>query len=137
MHGFKIPELGKVAPYGVYDIAANQGWVNVGIDAETGAFAVASCLTITADCGGSNGARVKLWKRELQRFANETGLWITVTHLPAGTSKWNKIGVSRTHPRRKEVWSYTRDGAGPPRPAVRCRSQTTAGVMTVPPAATE
>ena len=108
VHDFKIPELGKVAPYGVYDIAANHGWVSVGIDADTGAFAVESirrwwqklglarypdarCLTITADCGGSNGARVKLWKRELQRFADETGLSITVTHLPPGTSKWNKI----------------------------------------------
>jgi hypothetical protein len=108
VHDFKIPELGKVAPYGVYDIAANHGWVSVGIDADTGAFAVesirrwwyklgqarypdASCLTITADCGGSNGARVKLWKRELQRFASETGLTIAVTHLPPGTSKWNKI----------------------------------------------
>jgi hypothetical protein len=108
VHDFKIPELGKVAPYGVYDIAANQGWVSVGIDADTGAFAVESIrrwwqklgqarypkatrLTITADCGGSNGAKVRLWKRELQRFANETGLAITVTHLPPGTSKWNKI----------------------------------------------
>ena len=108
VHDFKIPELGKVAPYGVYDIAANHGWVSVGIDADTGAFAVesirrwwyklgksrypnATCLTITADCGGSNGSKVKLWKRELQRLANETGLKITVTHLPPGTSKWNKI----------------------------------------------
>ena len=108
MHDFELPELGKVAPYGVYDIAANHGWVSVGIDADTGAFAVesirrwwqklgqarypnASRLVITADCGGSNGSRVKLWKRELQRFANETGLRITVTHLPPGTSKWNKI----------------------------------------------
>src|SRR5215218_8518907 len=106
VHDFKIPELGKVAPYGVYDIAANQGWVNVGIDADTAAFAVesirrwwerlgrarypeASRLVITADCGGSNGARVRLWKRELQRFANETGLAVTV--LPPGTSKWNRI----------------------------------------------
>ena len=103
-----IPELGKAAPYGVYDIAANEGWVSVGIDADTAAFAVesirrwwwklgkprypnATTLTITADCGGSNGARVRLWKRELQRFANETGLDVTVTHLPPGTSKWNKI----------------------------------------------
>jgi hypothetical protein len=108
VHDFKIPELGKVAPYGVYDIAANHGWVSIGIDADTAAFAVesirrwwwklgqarypaATSLTITADCGGSNGAKVKLWKRELQRFANETGLAITVTHLPPGTSKWNKI----------------------------------------------
>jgi hypothetical protein len=119
VHDFKIPELGKVAPYGVYDIAANQGWVNVGIDADTAAFAVESIrrwwerlgrarypeagrLVITADCGGSNGARVRLWKRELQRFANETGLAVTVAHLPPGTSKWNRIGVSRTHPQRKE-----------------------------------
>jgi hypothetical protein len=108
VHDFKIPELGKVAPYGVYDIAANQGWVNVGIDADTAAFAVESIrrwwerlgrarypeagrLVITADCGGSNGARVRLWKRELQRFANETGLAVTVAHLPPGTSKWNRI----------------------------------------------
>jgi DDE family transposase len=108
VHDFKLPELGKVAPYGVYDIAANDGWVSVGISADTGAFAVesirrwwyklgqarypdATCLTITADCGGSNGPQVKLWKRELQRLANETGLKITVTHLPPGTSKWNRI----------------------------------------------
>jgi hypothetical protein len=108
VHDFKLPELGKVAPYGVYDIAANHGWVSVGIDADTAAFAVESirrwwqklgqtrypaarCLTITADCGGSNGVRVRLWKRELQRLANETGLEITVTHLPPGTSKWNRI----------------------------------------------
>jgi Rhodopirellula transposase DDE domain len=108
VHDFMIPELGKAAPYGVYDIAANEGWVSVGIDADTAAFAVesirrwwwrlgktrypnATTLTITADCGGSNGARVRLWKRELQRFANETGLHVTVTHLPPGTSKWNQI----------------------------------------------
>jgi hypothetical protein len=100
--------LGKVAPYGVYDIAANEGWVNVGIDADTAAFAVESIrrwwqrlgkarypdakrLLITADCGGSNGARVHLWKTELQRFANQTGLAVTVVHLPPGTSKWNRI----------------------------------------------
>jgi len=91
VHDFNIPELGKVAPYGVYDIAANHGWVSVGIDADTGAFAVESIrrwwyklgkprypnatgLTITADCGGSNGPKVKLWKRELQRFANEAAI---------------------------------------------------------------
>ena len=108
VHDFKLPELGKVAPYGVYDIAANHGWVSVGIDADTAAFAVESIrrwwlklgharypgarrLAITADCGGSNGAKVRLWKRELQRFANDSGLAITVTHLPPGTSKWNKI----------------------------------------------
>jgi hypothetical protein len=126
VHDFEIKSLGKVAPYGVYDIAANDGWVNVGIDADTAAFAVESIrrwwhrlggprypnarrLVITADCGGSNGNRVRLWKRELQRFANETGLAITVAHLPPGTSKWNKIGVSRTHPRTKEVRCCTRD----------------------------
>ena len=92
----------------VYDIAANEGWVNVGIDADTAAFAVESirrwwqrlgqtrypkarCLTINADCGGSNGARVRLWKRELQGFADETGLAMSVSHLPPGTSKWNRI----------------------------------------------
>ena len=108
VHDFKLPELGKVAPYGVYDIAANHGWVSIGVDADTAAFAVESIrrwwqklgrtrypdahsLTITADCGGSNGVRVKLWKRELQRLVNETGLTVTVTHLPPGTSKWNRI----------------------------------------------
>ena len=108
VHDFKIPELGKVAPYGIYDITANSGWVNVGIDHDTAAFAVesirrwwqalgkvrylsATSLLITADCGGSNGARVRLWKRELQTFANETGLAITVAHHPPGTSKWNRI----------------------------------------------
>src|ERR1700730_8828531 len=108
VHDFKIPELGKVAPYGVYDIAANTGWVNVGIDHDTAAFAVESIrrwwralgcqrypaatrLLITADCGGSNGARVRLWKRELQALANQLGLAITVCHLPPGTSKWNRI----------------------------------------------
>ena len=91
VHDFMIPELGKAAPYGVYDIAANEGWVSVGIDADTAAFAVesirrwwkklgknrypnATTLTITADCGGSNGPQVKLWKRELQRLANETAI---------------------------------------------------------------
>jgi len=108
VHDFEIKSLGKVAPYGVYDIAANAGWINVGIDSDTAAFAVESIrrwwqrlgkarypdarrLTITADCGGSNGARVRLWKRELQRFADETGLTVSVLHLPPGTSKWNKI----------------------------------------------
>jgi hypothetical protein len=108
VHDFALPELGKVAPYGVYDLAANAGWVSVGVDADTAAFAVESIrrwqqqlggarypaarrLVITADCGGSNGVRVRLWKRELQRFANETGLAVTVAHLPPGTSKWNRI----------------------------------------------
>jgi hypothetical protein len=108
VHDFKLPELGKVAPYGIYDIAANSGWVNVGIDHDTAVFAVESIrrwwlalgkarypnatqLLITADCGGSNGARVRLWKRELQIFANEAGLSIAVAHHPPGTSKWNRI----------------------------------------------
>jgi hypothetical protein len=108
VHDFKIPELGTAIPYGVYDIAANAGWVSLGIDHDTAAFAVetirrwwqafgksrypeAKRLLVTADCGGSNGVRVRLWKRELQRLANETGLAITVAHLPPGTSKWNRI----------------------------------------------
>ena len=108
VHDFALPGLGKVAPDGVYDLAANAGWVSVGLDADTAAFAVESIrrwwcklgkarypqakrLVITADCGGSNGARVRLWKRELQRFADETGLAVTVAHLPPGTSKWNRI----------------------------------------------
>jgi transposase len=108
VHDFEIKGQGKVAPYGVYDIGANEGWVNVGVSADTAEFAVesicrwwqrlgkarypeAKSLVITADCGGSNGARVRLWKRELQRFANETGLEVTVNHLPPGTSKWNRI----------------------------------------------
>ncbi|MCA1700941.1 MAG: ISAzo13 family transposase [Actinobacteria bacterium] len=108
VHDFKDPQLGKAIPYGVYDIAANQGWVNVGIDHDTAQFAVnsirswwqhlgqerypdATRLQITADCGGSNGNRVRLWKVELQRLADETGLEIAVCHLPPGTSKWNRI----------------------------------------------
>lgn len=108
VHDFKIPELGRAVPYGVYDLAANVGWVSVGIDHDTAAFAVetirrwwqecggpryrrAKRLLITADCGGSNGVRVRLWKWELQKLANEIGLAITVTHLPPGTSKWNRI----------------------------------------------
>ena len=108
VHDFPDKELGKVAPYGVYDIAANTGWVNVGTDADTGQFAVESIrrwwhtlgantypgstrLLITADAGASNGARLRLWKTELAKLADETGLDITVIHLPPGTSKWNKI----------------------------------------------
>ena len=108
VHDFVDKKLGKVAPYGVYDIAANTGWVNVGIDADTGEFAVESIrrwwntmgtitypqagrLLITADSGGSNGSRLRLWKTELAALATETGLPITVCHLPPGTSKWNKI----------------------------------------------
>jgi transposase len=108
VHDFLIKELGRAVPYGIYDLAANTGWVNVGIDNDTAAFAVrtirrwwqdlgrvryplAKRLLITADGGGSNGSRVRLWKRELQRLADELGLSIEVHHLPPGTSKWNKI----------------------------------------------
>jgi hypothetical protein len=108
VHDFLIPELGRVSPYGVYDIANNKGWVSVGLDHDTATFAVATvrrwwsemgreafpkarALTITADGGGSNGSRLRLWKIELQRLADEIRLPITVCHLPPGTSKWNKI----------------------------------------------
>ena len=108
VHDFLIPEQGKAIPYGVYDLTRNQGWVSVGITHDTAHFAVnairswwrhmgrpsypnANSLLITADAGGSNGPRVRLWKWELQRFANRTGLRVTVCHLPPGTSKWNKI----------------------------------------------
>jgi hypothetical protein len=110
VHDFEIrePEKGKVAPYGVYDLGRNVGWVSVGVDHDTAAFAVESIrrwwrwmgrpsypratrLLITADSGGSNGARVRLWKWELQQLADETGLEIAVCHFPPGTSKWNKI----------------------------------------------
>jgi hypothetical protein len=108
VHDFLIQELGRAAPYGVYDLAANAGWVGVGMNNDTAAFAVqtirrwwqkigqsrypdATRLTITADGGGSNGSRLRLWKIELQRLATELGIDITVHHLPPGTSKWNKI----------------------------------------------
>jgi hypothetical protein len=108
VHDFEDKTLGKVVPYGVYDVAADEGWVSVGITSDTAAFAVQSIrmwlermgrqrypeareLTITADCGGSNGARVRLWKRELQTLADDTGLVVHVHHYPPGTSKWNKI----------------------------------------------
>ena len=107
-HDFVDKDLGKAAPYGVYDIQHNEAWVNIGTDHDTSAFAVESIrkwwllmgkerypgaarLMITADSGGSNGARVRLWKVELQKFADETGLEIQVSHFPPGTSKWNKI----------------------------------------------
>jgi len=108
VYDFIIPALGRVTPYGVYDMARNAGWVNVGTDHNTAAFAVesirrwwyamgktaypqASTVLITADGGGSNGSRVRLWKLELQRLADETGVAIAVCHFPPGTSKWNKI----------------------------------------------
>jgi hypothetical protein len=108
VHDFADKDLGKAVPYGVYDVTANTGWVNVGTDHDTGAFAVASIrgwwdtlgkaayphaqrLLVTADSGGSNGSRLRLWKTELAALAAATGLGITVLHLPPGTSKWNKI----------------------------------------------
>ncbi len=110
VHDFIIraPGHGKAIPYGIYDLRRDEGWVSVGIDHDTASFAVnairrwwremgrdayprARSLVITADAGGSNGPRVRLWKWELQRLANRTGLAITVCHFPPGTSKWNKI----------------------------------------------
>ena len=108
VHDFPSKELGKVAPYGIYDLGRNSGWVSVGVDHDTSAFAVESIrrwwysmgqscyprgrqLLITADAGGSNGARVRLWKWELQKLADETELHIGVCHFPPGSSKWNKI----------------------------------------------
>ncbi len=108
VHDFPDKELGKGAPYGVYDVTANEGWVSLDITHDTAEFAVQSIrrwlhrmgkkryasihtLTITADCGGSNGARVKLWKVELQKLADEENITIHVHHYPPGTSKWNKI----------------------------------------------
>ncbi len=107
-HDFPDPAKGKAVPYGVYDLATNEALVNVGINHDTAQFAVASIrlwwnrlgkrrypkskrLMITADSGGSNGSRIRLWKYELQQFANQTGLEIEVCHFPPGTSKWNKI----------------------------------------------
>ena len=108
VYDFIDAELGKVAPYGVYDLIANQGWVSVGIDHDTAEFAVESIrrwwremgkqlyasaknLLITADCGGRNGYRVRLWRLQLQKLADELGLTIQVCHFPPGTSIWNKI----------------------------------------------
>jgi hypothetical protein len=108
VHDFENKELGKVTPYGIYDIGANQGYVNVGVDHDTGQFAVNSIrcwigrvgrerypgmteLMITADGGGSNGSRLRLWKVALQQLADESGLIFQVCHYPPGTSKWNKI----------------------------------------------
>jgi hypothetical protein len=107
-HDFPKPEVPRAYPYGIYDVGRNAGFVNVGTDHDTGAFAVASIrgwwrreghrlypraesILITADGGGSNGSRLRLWKLELQRFADETGLWLCVCHFPPGTSKWNKV----------------------------------------------
>jgi Rhodopirellula transposase DDE domain len=116
VHDFAIPELGKAVPYGIYDVSANAGFVNVGISADTGEFSVASIrrwwyavgaprypdarkILINADCGGSNGARLRLWKRELQVLADELRIEITVCHVPPGTSSrvgdWRGGGRSR------------------------------------------
>ena len=108
VHDFVDPELGRATPYGIYDLGRNSGWVSVGMDHDTAEFAVetirrwwrtmgrpaypqATRLLITADAGGSNGSRLRLWKVELQQLADETGLRIAVCHFPPGTSKWNKI----------------------------------------------
>ena len=108
VHDFKDAELGKAIPYGVYDLSADAGWVSVGVDHDTAAFAAETLrrwwrnmgaaayagsrrMLVTADAGGSNAARSRLWKVELQRFADETGLKVSVCHFPPGTSKWNKI----------------------------------------------
>ncbi|MEO6997251.1 MAG: ISAzo13 family transposase [Terracoccus sp.] len=107
-HDFKDKQLGHAIPYGVYDLAADEGWVTVGVTSDTAQFAVNSIiswwenlghvrypdtqrLTITADSGGSNNPRTRLWRHELQRLADTTGLQIQVYHFPPGTSKWNKI----------------------------------------------
>jgi transposase len=108
VHDFVIPELGRAIPYGAYDVGSNTGWVSVGVDHDTATFAVetirrwwrslgrglyrgAKRLLVTADAGGSNGSRLRLWKVELQHLANELGMEISVSHFPPGTSKWNKI----------------------------------------------
>jgi len=108
VHDFIGDAIGKAIPYGVYDVGRNEGWVSVGIDHDTSAFAVASIrswwrsmgkrayadareLYIVADAGGSNGYRARLWKAELQKFSDDSGLELSVSHMPPGTSKWNKI----------------------------------------------
>lgn len=108
VYDFRTQALGRAVPYGVYDVTANRGWVSVGMDHDTAEFAVGTLrrwwhqmgqgcypaaqeLLIVADGGGSNGSRTRLWKIELQRFADDTGLTVSVCHLPPGTSKWNKI----------------------------------------------
>jgi hypothetical protein len=119
-HDFKDKQLGHAIPYGVYDLSADEGWVSVGITRDTASFAVngildwwthlgqpryphAQSLTITADCGGSNSARTRLWKLELQRLADQTGLRITVCHFPPGTSKWRRVAGENLTPRRSQI----------------------------------
>jgi transposase len=120
VHDFPDKELGKAIPYGIYDVSANTGWVTVGTDHDTSAFAVATLhnwwdtlgrsrypaadrLLICADGGGSNGSRVRAWKIELAAFAADTGLHVTVCHLPPGTSKWNKIRAPAVQPDHHEL----------------------------------
>jgi len=108
VHDFVIPELGRAIPYGVYDLGTNTGWVSLGMDHDTAEFAVetirrwwtwmggkrypeAQRLLITADAGGSNGSRLRLWKTEIQKLADEMQIPISICHFPPGTSKWNKI----------------------------------------------
>jgi hypothetical protein len=110
VHDFPDQELGKAIPYGVYDLGAGTGWVSVGTDHDTAAFAVSTLgrwwervgraaypdadrLLVTADAGGSNGYRLRLWKTQLARFAAATGLAVTVCHFPPGTSNWNNVDV--------------------------------------------
>jgi hypothetical protein len=131
VHDFADKELGKAVPYGVYDVAANAGFVSVGITSDTAEFAVeairnwlgrmgrkrypkAQELTITADCGGSNGARVRLWKVELQKLADETGLVLHVHHYPPGTSKWNKACPREGGDRAPPVLPHHAELARPP-----------------------
>jgi predicted ArsR family transcriptional regulator len=118
-HDFKDKQLGHAIPYGIYDLAADEGWVNVGITSDTAQFAVSSIiswwehlgkvrypetkrLTITADSGGSNNPRTRLWRHELQRLANTTGLEIQVCHFPPGTSKWRRVAGEGLTPRRSQ-----------------------------------
>ena len=108
VHDFPSMGDGRAVPYGIYDVGRNEGFVSVGISKDTSEFAVctirewwsrfgrrrypkARTIFITADCGGSNGYRTRLWKAELQRFADDTGMRVRVAHYPPGTSKWNKI----------------------------------------------
>ena len=158
MHDFKIPELGRASPYGVYDIGDNRDWVSVGMDHDTASFAVnairrwwrtmgkdrypdSKILLINADGGGSNGVRLRLWKYELQNLADELDLTITVCHLPPGTSKWNKIEhrlfsfITRTG--ADDHWSPIRPSSNssrqqPPRKSSRSKPSSTP--TTIPPA---
>jgi len=135
VHDFPDPEVPKAIPYGVFDMGANEGWMSVGDDHDTAAFAVnairrwwnamgrdrypkATTLMVTADAGGSNGYRNRLWKRELAKLAAETGLTITVCHYPPGTSKWNKVVLSTGFP---GVYEVTNGPAPEPDLLVRAR----------------